>query len=365
MKNEEFSIKTRSKALERFKKEEFDLLVIGGGITGAATARDAASRGLKVALVEKNDFAWGTSSRSSKLIHGGLRYLENMEFDLVFESLAERAHLLKTAPHLVRPLLFYLPVYQSDAHGKAILSLGLWFYDFLALFRSPGIHKNLSRDKMLKQVPILRKEGLKGGFRYYDASMWDDLLAVDTLHSAKVLGAAVANYVEAVTPLWQGKCIKGFKVRDKISSPEEEIDLKAKRVIICAGPWVDELGVTLSPKWQSWLKPSKGIHLLFDLKRIPVPGAVVMNDAESGRVSFVIPRSDFGSGVALVGTTDGPTPADPEKATIDPEDVAYLMNLLTQYFPRLNLKTSDIISAYVGVRPLLGSELGGGREGKR
>src|SRR3990167_4101087 len=142
---EEFSFKTRAMALDRMRSEEFDLLIIGGGITGAATARDAVTRGLRVALVEKRDFAWGTSSRSSKLIHGGLRYLENFELGLVFEALSERAHLLKTAPHLVRPLKFFVPVYSGTGRGRFVLSVGMWLYDFLALFRAQGFLKRLSR----------------------------------------------------------------------------------------------------------------------------------------------------------------------------------------------------------------------------
>ena len=172
----EFSYRTRAEALRRFGTEVFDLLVIGGGITGASVARDAASRGLSVALVEKRDFAWGTSSRSSKLIHGGLRYLENLEFGLVFEALSERALLLKTAPHMVRPLPFYFPVYEGDAHGKGTMKLGMWLYDLLAMFRTPEFHKTLSAAAMTKEFLFIRQPGLKGGFRYYDASMWDDVL---------------------------------------------------------------------------------------------------------------------------------------------------------------------------------------------
>ena len=150
-----FSFQNRQKSIERFKNEVFDLLVIGGGITGAAVARDASTRGLRVALVERKDFAYGTSSRSSKLVHGGLRYLENREFGLVFEALSERTLLLKNSPHMVRPLPFYWPIYTGDPHGKFILSLGLWFYDLLALFRSPGFHQSFSRKKFLEKIPFL------------------------------------------------------------------------------------------------------------------------------------------------------------------------------------------------------------------
>lgn len=348
----EFSYRSREQALDRFEKESFDLLIIGGGITGAAVARDASSRGLRVALVERRDFAFGTSSRSSKLIHGGLRYLENMEFGLVFEALSERALLLKTAPHMVRPLPFYLPVYQGDSNGQGILSLGLWLYDLLALFRTPGFHRSLSKKKILKDIPFLKQEGLKGGFKYFDASMWDDVLAVETLRSAQGLGAAIANYVEAVSPIWEEQRMVGFELKDQESS--RRISVKASKVIFCTGPWTDWMGQKCSQKWKDWLNPSKGVHLIFDLKRIPIPGAMVMSHPQDGRISFVIPRPDFGSGVVIVGTTDGPTPKDPEKAEITADDVQYLMELLNRYFPGLKLTTSDILSAYVGVRPLVG-----------
>jgi glycerol-3-phosphate dehydrogenase len=354
----EFSYRTRAKALQRFGDEIFDLLIIGGGITGAAVARDASSRGLKVALVERRDFAWGTSSRSSKLIHGGLRYLENMEFALVFEALAERALLLKTVPHLVRPLKFFFPVYKGDAHGKGILGLGMWLYDLLAAFRTPGIHRNLSRDQLLKEIPFLESQDLVGGFSYYDASMWDDVLAVQILRSAQHMGAAIANYVEALTPIYgepgaAGR-VSGFIVRDR-EKPEGqgEIHLRAHQVVVCAGPWTDLVGKQVSGKWHPWLMPSKGVHLVFDQKRIPVTGAMVMSHPQDGRIVFVIPRPDYGAGVTIVGTTDGPSPAKPEDVGIDTADVHYLMKLLEKYFPELQLTTQDIVSAYVGIRPLM------------
>lgn len=355
----EFSFRTRQSTLKRFAKERFDLLVIGGGITGAAVARDASSRGLSVALVERDDFANGTSSRSSKLIHGGLRYLENMEFKLVFEALSERALLLKTAPHMVRPLPFYLPVYKGDSNGMGILSLGLWLYDLLALFRTPEFHRRLSRKKMLKTVPFLKQEGLVGGFRYYDASMWDDALTVETLRSASAQGAAIANYVEAESPIWEAGLIQGFRVRDRSVPSGAEIEIRANRVVVCAGPWTDMIGEKMDPRWRHWLQPSKGVHLIFDLKRLPIPGAMVMSHPEDGRVSFVIPRTDFGTGVVIVGTTDGPAPKDPAKVDIDPEEVQYLLRLLNKYFPEAKLGVSDILSAYVGVRPLFGDLEGG------
>jgi len=355
----EFSHRTRADSLRRFREEEFDFLVIGGGITGAAVARDAAMRGLKVALVEKGDFAQGTSSKSSKLIHGGLRYLQNFEFHLVFEALAERALLMRTVPHMVRPLKFYFPIYVGDAVGKFKLGMGMWLYDILALFRAPGFHRNLSRKKMLAEIPHLKAEGLLGGFQYWDASMWDDALAVENLRAAQARTVAIANYVEAIVPVWgQGKrsaMITGFKVRDVVGGGPEFV-IKANHILVCAGPWTDRVGKSLSKDWRPWLKPSKGVHLVFDAKRFSIPGALVMSQPQDGRISFVIPRQDYGTGVVIVGTTDGPTPDDPESARVVTDDVEYLMVLLSKYFPELKLTASDIVSAYVGVRPLFGSE---------
>jgi glycerol-3-phosphate dehydrogenase len=361
--NQEFSPQTRKQALERFSNERFDVLVVGGGITGAAVARDGVSRGLSVALLERRDFSYGTSSRSSKLIHGGLRYLENFEFGLVFEALAERALLLKTTPTMVRPLPFYFPVYEGDRTGRAVLGLGMWLYDLLALFRAPGYHKSLSKSRMLEDIPGLRADGLKGGFRYFDASMWDDVLGIEILRDATRFGAACANYVEAMTPVWTGDRITGFGFRDLETGGEGKVS--AEQVIICAGPWTDQVGETLaagSPEhksWRNWLAPSKGVHLIFDLKRLPIPGAMVMSEPKDARISFVIPRPDFGAGVVIVGTTDGATPKDPDQAEISREDIEYLLGLLNRYFPSHQFTTKDILSAYIGVRPLAVPPTGG------
>ncbi len=355
---EEFSAGSRQQTLERFRNEVFDLLVVGGGITGAAVARDAASRGLKVALVERQDFAYGTSSRSSKLIHGGLRYLENYEFGLVFEALAERALLLKTAPSRVEPLKFYMPVFQAGPHKAWLLSLGMWFYDLLALFRAPGFHRRLGAKALLAEIPFLKSSGLKGGFRYYDASMWDDLLVIDILRSAAKLGAQVASYCEAVAPVWEQGQVVGFVVRD-CESDRASFALKARQTVVCAGPWTDELGQRLAADWQPWLQPSKGVHLVFALKRIPLPGALVMSHPTDGRIAFVIPRPDLGEGVVIVGTTDdddGPHLSDPDKATVNLQNVQYLLAMVQDYFPELGLSAQDILSSYVGVRPLMGRD---------
>ncbi len=371
--NSDFSFASRKKALSRFGSEVFDFLVIGGGITGAAVARDAASRGLSVALIERDDFASGTSSASSKLIHGGLRYLENFEFKLVFESLSERAHLIRTQPNMVRWLKFYLPVYGTDKRGMNLVSVGLWLYDLLSLFRAPHFHKRLSREKMIAELPNLRREGLIGGFTYYDASMWDDVMCMENARAASELGAAIATRTEAVTPIWNSAdaTIAGFECRDRETGGP--LRVLAKRTIVCGGPFTDQIGTILlkgAPEseargyreanggWKHWLKPSRGTHLVFSKDRLRVAGAMLLSTPEDGRISFVLPREDYGPGVVIVGTTDGSSPADPAQVRAEPEDVEYLLRLLARYFPDLKLTESDIISRYVGVRPLMDPAFG-------
>lgn len=355
-----FSRNDRLKSLERFKNETFDILVIGGGITGAAVARDAAYRGMSVALVEQNDFAFGTSSRSSKLVHGGLRYLENLELHLVFEALSERALLLKTAPHLVRPFPFYFPVFKDSKPPMWKLSLGLWLYDALSLFRAPGFHKRLTKRKFMEAIPFLNSKRLEGGFRYYDASMWDDRMVIDVLRSAHIAGVASANYVKAIEPIWNGEKIEGFIVQDQMNQSAPKFSIRAKQVVVCVGPWTDEIGGMLAPqgKWRPVLKPSLGIHLVFDWTRIPVPGAMVMANPKDGRISFVMPRRDLGAGVTIVGTTDSPAPKDAGTFDAPKPDVDYLIGLLREFYPSLDLKADDVLSHYVGVRPLVNPHQG-------
>ncbi len=360
--NEEFSFQTRLQNIERLKKDEFDFLVIGGGITGAGVAWDASSRGYKVALVEMDDFAHGTSSRSSKLVHGGLRYLENYEFPLVFEALSERAYLMQASPHLVRPMPFYMPVYEDSPHSSYLLSAGMWFYDVLSLFRAPGLHQRISAGSSIRMIPGIKDEGLICSFKYFDASMWDDALVIDVLKKASSLGACVASRIKAVSPV----SVKGegsitrMKLQDQFTKQEFEVNFK--KLIVCAGVWTDQVGKSLDPKnWQNWLAPSRGLHLVFDWKRFPVPGAVTMQ-IEDGRIAFAIPRHDYGQGITIVGTTDGPVTLSPDKIEEETqaiaEDRAYLLDLLSKYFPKLNLKDEDVINHYIGIRPLVSPDRG-------
>jgi glycerol-3-phosphate dehydrogenase len=352
----EFSFRTRLENLNRMETEEFDFLVVGGGITGAGVAWDASSRGYRIALVEKDDFAQGTSSRSSKLVHGGLRYLENYEFPLVFEALSERTYLLQSAPHLVRPLPFYMPVYENSPHSAYLLSAGMWFYDLLSLFRAPGLHQRISGGMSARMIPGIKREGLKCTFKYFDASMWDDALVLDVLAKAHENGAAIASRTKAISAHADSSgAITAMTVRDEIG--RREIRVRFKKLIVCAGVWTDEVGAILDPrKWQKLIAPSRGLHLVFDWKRFPVPGAVTMQ-IDDGRIAFAIPRHDYGPGVTIVGTTDGPCRRPPDEVDQETqaisEDRAYLLDLLSEYFPDLKLTDTDVINHYIGIRPLV------------
>ena len=348
-----FSFKTRNENLARLADEEFDVFVIGGGITGAGVARDAASRGLRVALVEGGDFASGTSSRSSKLIHGGIRYLENKEFGLVFEALSERRRLIEMAPHLVHPLKFTIPLYQGDRVGMGLMGLGMWVYDALALFETPEIHQRLSPQQALTKFPFLRSSGLLGAYDYYDAYMDDDRLVIETLRDANRLGAVIVNYVRA------GKAEFGADSKVQAIHVEDlrtrrEFRIRARHVISAGGPWTDQLGEAFVSDWKKILRPSKGVHITFDRKRVPLQNVVVMATRADKRIVFAIPRHDM----VIIGTTDTDFPQSPEYVQSTADDVDYLLSVANGYFPGLKLTKSDIVASYSGVRPLVddGSE---------
>jgi len=325
--------------------EKFDLLVIGGGITGAGVARDAASRGLRVALVEEKDFAWGTSSRSSKLVHGGIRYLEQYEFGLVFEALSERQRLFEMAPHLVHPLKFAIPLYESGRVKPALLKLGMMAYDFLSLYDAPELHQSYSPSELLHEYPQLQSDGLLGGFTYYDAYMDDDRLVHETLRSAAHHGAVVSNFVRAESPIEDQGQIVGVFCKDMISN--NSFSLSARHIVSCVGPWTDLLGEQMIPQWKPIMRPSKGVHLVFERGRLNLGEAVVM--AAEKRIVFAIPRHEM----TIIGTTDTDFSKDPGQVATEKEDVDYLLGVAQKYFPGANLTKSDIISSYSGVRPLV------------
>jgi len=351
----DFSFKDRWQSIRKMKDKEFDLLIIGGGINGAGIARDAASRGMSVALIEARDFASGTSSRSSKLIHGGIRYLENYEFHLVFEALSERAKLFEIAPHLVHPLRFLIPIFNDSRVGMGLMGLGMWLYDALALFETPQPHERLSASEVLNRIPIIRSDRLTGAYEYSDAYMDDDRLVIETLRSANHMGATIANYVQAsgVGTLTGGR---PSAITAKDTESGESFQIRAQHIVSTVGPWTDELGGSLFKDWKKVLRPTKGIHIVLDRQKFPISRGVVMG-AES-RIVFVIPRHEM----LIIGTTDTDFNSSPLDVVATSDEVKYLLDVFHSYFPGARVTPNDILSSYAGVRPLVND--GASTEGK-
>lgn len=345
----EFSYIQRQGIIKRLKEEKFDILIVGGGITGAGTLREAAMRGLKTALIEKEDFAYGTSGRSSKLIHGGLRYLEQKDFSLVFESTQERALLMKKlASHLVKPIPFILPVYRNERHSLLKLSLGLWLYDILGLFKTYMIHKRFSASQLSLLEPGINMDGLRGGFLYYDCLADDARLTFETVLSGFKHGGLPANYVEFIKPVRNGSGkICGAVVLDRITG--EEFTIKSSFLVSAAGPWTDEIASRLSGKECSLLRVTKGVHFTVNADILPLKHALVMTSPVDGRTMFAIPWH----GLTIIGTTDTDYSGSPDNVAADRSDIEYLLAGVKKYFPSASISSSDIISTWAGLRPLV------------
>jgi glycerol-3-phosphate dehydrogenase len=335
----------RARDLARLGAEQFDLLIIGGGITGAGIARDAALRGISTALVEKADYASGTSSKSSKLIHGGLRYLEHAQFRLVFEGTNERALLMRVAPHLVRPLEFLVPSYTHDKPGLFVLDVGLWIYDALSKFSSPKLHRTVRASRLMRIEPGLRKEALEGGLLYYDCTTDDARLTLETVNDARSLGVPALNYTEVVRLLKEGDRVVGAEVRDALTPGAAPFAVRAKVVVNATGPWSDRLRKLADER--PILSTSKGVHIIVDAARLPVRHAIVMKQRR--RVVFAIPWGDR----TVLGTTDTFYEGRPEDVATDSEDVTYLLELANRYFPDAKLEPDDVLATWAGLRPLL------------
>ncbi len=326
----------------------FDLLVIGGGINGAGIARDAAMRGLAVALVEQGDFASGTSSKSSKLIHGGLRYLENYEFALVLEASRERDRLRRhLAPHLVEPMPFVFPVFRGDPVGRARLTAGLWVYDGLSAFRNIARHRSWGRRTTLHHEPRLRADGLRGALHYYDCWTDDARLTLETLLAAVTAGAVACNYVGVVELLRDGPRLCGARVEDRLHGGTFTIN--ARHVVNATGPWLDRVRRLDEPAAPPMLRLTKGVHIIVSRARVGNANAIVLRAPRDGRVMFAIPWEDQ----VLVGTTDTDYEGDPGAVAADGADVRYLLEAVNQYFPDAALAERDVIGTYAGLRPLV------------
>ena len=328
--------------------EDVDVLIIGGGINGAGIARDASRRGLKVCVVEQKDLAYGTSSRSSKLVHGGLRYLEQLEFALVFESVSERRILLDIAPHLVNPLGFLFPVYKSSRRGIHTINAGMWIYEGLSLFRTPKRHRLLKRADVKKEEPALRNEELQGAPLYYDCSTDDARLTLESALDAVKHGASVATWTRCEEFIFgdSGK-IEGARVRDQFTGETKEI--RASVTINATGPWTDHLLSMASTKPSEVLRPTKGVHIVVESSRLPVNNAVVCFHPEDKRVLFAIPWGEQ----TYIGTTDTDYEGDPGDVYATLEDVDYLIDASNHYFPEHQISRDDVISTWAGLRPLI------------
>jgi glycerol-3-phosphate dehydrogenase len=327
--------------------EPVDVLVIGGGITGAGIARDAALRGFRTALVDKGDFGSGTSSLSSRLIHGGLRYLEQFAFRLVFEASRERRVLLRTAPHLVRPLPFLFPVYRGARVPAWQLRAGMWLYDLLAAFRNVRMHRWLGRAAALRLEPGLRATGLRGAALYYDAQVDDARLVLATVRAAAQAGALVANYAEVTGLVKPDGRVRGAMVRDVLGG--RGFMVRALVVVNAAGPWADQVRRLDDPHAEPLLRPTKGAHVVVPRRRIGHTRAVTLTSPLDGRVMFVLPWDDS----SYIGTTDTDADCSPDDVRVTAADVIYLLRSANAFFPDARLGPHDVTATWAGLRPLL------------
>ena len=345
-----FCQQTRNTRLESTDSTVYDVAVIGGGITGAGIARDAAIRGLSVALIEKDDLAAGTSSRSSKLVHGGLRYLENYEFGLVFESVSERALLRRLAPHLVSPIPFLFPGFADDRVPLWMMAAGVTLYDVLSLGRAYRLHRRYSKRATLQREPGLRGDRLRGALVYYDCATDDSRLTLATATSAHDHGAHIFTRLRADALRASRGTVEAVDCTDLLSGKGRSI--RAHVVIAAVGPWTDDfldgIGIHRSPL----LRPTKGVHFVVDRKRLPVSHAVVMTGQDDGRILFAIPWGNR----TYVGTTDTDFDGDLDNLHATAEDVDYLLEVVNRDFPDAHLQVEDVISTWTGIRPLVTDE---------
>ncbi len=337
----------RNATIQSMQSQEFDLLVIGGGATGAGIALDAAARGLKTALVEKRDFASGTSSKSTKLIHGGLRYLKQLDIALVRETGTERAIVHRLAPHLVLPEKMLMPLIKDGTYGYWSTSFGLWVYDVLAKVKGDDRRKMLSKEQALEHEPLLDDRILKGGGFYAEYRTDDARLTIELLKTAARKGGLALNYTQAIDFIYDDKKqVRGASVRDNITN--ESFNIKAKRVVSASGPWVDKLRKKNGSLSGKRLHLTKGIHLVFPHRKIPLNHTLYF-DVPDGRMVFAIPRGK----VTYVGTTDTEYKGDLNRVVSTKDDAIYLLNAINHALPTVKVDKNDIISNWAGLRPLI------------
>lgn len=345
----QFSNKNRQKIIDTFKNNEFDVVVIGGGITGAGIALDATTRGMKVALVEMQDFAAGTSSRSTKLVHGGLRYLKQFHVKQVAEVGRERAIVYENGPHVTTPEWMLLPFFKDGTFGKFFTSIGLTLYDRLAGVKKSERKKMLTAEQTLQKAPLVKKEGLKGGGIYVEYRTDDARLTIEVMKKAVEKGATVLNYSKVEKLVYSNGKVIGVEVIDQVTG--ETYKIRAKKVVNATGPWVDTIREKDNSKKGKVLQLTKGVHIVIDQSKFPLKQAVYF-DTPDGRMVFAIPRE----GKAYVGTTDTFYDSDPINPQMTKEDMDYLLKAINFMFPDVKVSEKDVESNWAGVRPLIWEE---------
>ena len=344
-----FSNVDRKDRLQKAGDTRYDLIVIGGGITGAGIALDASSRGMKVLLLEKGDFASGTSSKSTKLIHGGLRYLKQFDFWLVKEVGSERAIVHKLAPHLVLPEKMLLPLIEGGSYGKWLTSIGLKVYDILAQVSGDDKRQMLEKKEAMKLEPLLPKKILNGAGYYAEYRTDDARLTLENLKTSLQFGTEIFNYTKVTDFVYGDEKVAGVKFSDEVFG--DEYSVSSKYVINAAGPWVDELRSVNQSKKGKRLHLTKGVHLVFPKEKLPVKQSVYF-DVPDGRMMFAIPRGK----VTYIGTTDTNYDSDKDHVTTELADAIYLISAVNNMFPDIDLELDDIISSWAGLRPLIHEE---------
>ena len=333
---------------KNLRNKEFDVVVIGGGITGAGIALDATQRGMKVALVEMQDFAQGTSSRSTKLVHGGLRYLKQAQIKVVAETGKERAIVYENGPHVTTPEWMLLPMHKGGTFGKFTTNIGLTMYDRLAGVKRHERKKMLSKQATLNKEPLVKKDGLKGGGYYVEYRTDDARLTIEVMKRAAEKGAEVINHTKSTDFVYDAKNkVSGIKVKDMLTG--EEYQINAKKVINAAGPWVDEVRKKDYTRNNKQLGLTKGVHVVIDQSKFPLRQAVYFDTEKDGRMIFAIPRE----GKAYVGTTDTFYNNEKTKPLTNQEDRDYLIDAINYMFPDVHVTDADIESTWAGVRPLI------------
>ena len=338
----------RFEHLARAKKEIFDVCIIGGGITGAGVLANAMERGWNAILIDKGDFASGTSSRSSKMVHGGLRYLRNLQFGMVHEALKERGHILNQFPHLVKPVPFLLPSYGSSI-DLWIKDVVLSVYDRLAGKSKIPPHVRLTANEVQQKLPGIDNKNLKGGILYYDAWTNDARLTLDVISESLQNGASAINYLEVKAFDVKNDAVQSIKCLDTIT--EEEISIRAKVFINATGVWTDEVLQRLTGKTSATLQPSKGIHVVIPSNRLPKDCvAIVASVTDDKRFLYTLP---WEHGLTILGATDTDYKGKADEVLTDMNDVQYVLDSFNTGFPSANLTVKDVVSVFAGLRPML------------